>query len=97
MNQSSSDPGFLLHISQLLVLEWIIQESYIIKMLTELSHLGSMFFKKWNRSPCSRDITDLITKLCHVSCLSLIYEEMALDLLKFLQILTHFFINQRQT
>ena len=51
MNQSSSDPGFLLHISQLLVLEWIIQESYIIKMLAELSHLGSMFFFKWNNSP----------------------------------------------
>ena len=45
MNQSSSDPGFLLHISQLLVLEWIIQESYIIKMLAELSHLGPCFSK----------------------------------------------------
>ena len=83
MNQSSSDPGFLLHISQLLVLEWIIQESYIIKMLTELSHLGSMFFKKWNRSPYCRDITDFMPKLCHVSCLPLIYEEMALEMYNF--------------
>ena len=83
MIQSSSDPGFLLHISQLLILEWIIQESYIIKMLAELSHLGSMFFKKWNRSPYCRDITDFMPKLCHVSCLPLIYEEMASDLQRF--------------
>ena len=80
MNQSSSDPGFLLHISQLLVLEWIIQESYIIKMLTELSHLGSMFFKKWKRSPYCRAITDFMPTIYHVSCLPLIYEEMALEM-----------------
>ena len=37
-----------------------------------------LFLKKWNRSSCCRAVTDFMPKLCYVSCLPLIFEEMAL-------------------
>ena len=39
-----------------------------------------MFLKKWNRSSYCRAVTDFMPKICHVSCLALIYEEMALEM-----------------
>ena len=50
---------------------WIISISWIL------------FLKKWNRNSCCRAVTDFMPKICHVSCLPLMYEEMALEMYNF--------------
>ena len=45
-----------------------------------LSYLESIILKEWNRNSYCRAVTDFMPKIYHVSCLPLIYEEMALEM-----------------